>query len=122
MHQAKNNGTTIDISGAVTEIKYYEDILSNSVSLSAIIAETGETDNDNVGNRGILDGLPVRGGEPSTIHIEDHDGTSLKFKGDSKLYVNRVRNVISGTSKDVYVLDFVPRELFANEQLSLIHI
>ena len=34
------------------------------------------------------------GGEPSTIHYEDHDGTSLNFKGDSKLYVNRVRNVI----------------------------
>ena len=120
LHQAKNNGTTIDISGSVTEIKYYEDILSNSVSLSAIIAETGETDDDNIGNKGILDGLPVRGGEPSTIHLEDHDGTSLNFKGDSKLYVNRVRNVISGTSKDVYVLDFVPRELFANEQCRVV--
>jgi len=120
LHQAKNNGTTIDISGSVTEIKYYEDILSNSVSLSAIITETGETDDNNVGNKGILDGLPVRGGEPSTIHIEDHDGTSLNFKGDSKLYVNRVRNVISGTSKDVYVLDFVPRELFANEQCRVV--
>ena len=76
----KNNGTTIDISNSVTEIKYYEDILSNSVSLSAIIAETGETDDDKVGNKGILDGLPVRGGEPSTIHLEDHDGTSLNFK------------------------------------------
>ena len=120
LHQAKNNGTTIDISGSVTEIKYYEDILSNSVSLSAIIAETGETDNDNVGNRGILDGLPVRGGEPSTIHLEDHDGTSLNFKGDSKLYVNRVRNVIAGTQKDVYAIDFTSRELLANEQCRVV--
>ena len=116
LHQAKNNGATIDISNSVTEIKYYEDILSNSVSLSAIISETGETDNKDIGNKGILDGLPVRGGEPSTIFIEDHDGTPLNFKDDSKLYVNRVRNVISGTSKDVYVLDFTTRELFANEQ------
>ncbi len=100
LHQAKNASkdsvdTSIDISTAVTEIKYYEDVLSNSVSLTAVIAETGGTDNKDIGNKGILDGLPVRGGEPCDIFIEDHDGTPLKFMNESKLYVNRVRNVIS---------------------------
>tara|TARA_Y100001963_G_C6748618_1_gene432913 strand:- start:72 stop:1475 length:1404 start_codon:yes stop_codon:yes gene_type:complete len=121
LHQAKNADkdsvdTSIDISDIVSEIRYYEDVLSNSVSLTAVIAETGGSDDKKIGNVGILDGLPVRGGEPCDIFIEDHDGTPLNFKEGSKLYVNRVRNVISGTSKDVYVLDFAPRELFANEQ------
>ena len=40
----------------------------------------------------------------------------LSFKNESKLYVNRVRNVIAGTQKDVYSMDFSSRELFANEQ------
>ena len=125
--QAKDGGNSIDASGVVADIKYYEDILSNTVSLSAIITESGESDNKKMGNKGILDGLPVRGGEPSTIVIEDHDGNKLEFKNDSKLYVNRVRNVIAGTQKDVYSIDFTSRELFANEQarvvrLSLIHI
>ena len=80
--QAKNKGTGIDITDAVVDIKYYENVLSNSVSLSAIITESGQTSNENVGLKGVLDGLPVRGGEPSTIVIDDHDGNPLKFTND----------------------------------------
>ena len=115
LFQAKDGGKSIDASGAVVDIKYYEDILSNSVSLSAIITESGESDSD-VGNVGILDGLPIRGGEPSNIVIVDHDGNKLEFNGDNKLYVNRVRNVIAGTQKDAYSIDFTSREMLANEQ------
>ena len=118
--QAEDGGTSIDASGVVVDIKYYEDILSNSVSLSAIITESGESDNEKMGNKGILNGLPVRGGEPATIVIEDKDGHKLSFKNDSKLYVNRIRNVIPGTQKDVYSLDFSSRELFANEQCRVV--
>ena len=118
--QAKDGGNMVDASGAVVDIKYYEDVLSNSVSLSAIISESGESDNKKMGNKGILNGLPVRGGEPSTIIIEDYDGNVLSFKDDSKLYVNRVRNVIPGTQKDVYSIDFTSRELFANEQCRVV--
>ena len=117
LFQAKQGGGEgIDASDGVVDIKYYEDVLSNSVSLTAIITESGESDKKSFGNVGILDGLPIRGGEPSHIVIEDHDGHKLKFKGDNKLYVNRVRNVIAGTQKDVYAIDFTSRELFANEQ------
>ena len=119
LFQAKDGGKSIDASGAVVDIKYYEDILSNSVSLSAIITETGESDSD-VGNVGMLDGLPIRGGEPSNIVIVDHDGNKLEFNGDNKLYVNRVRNVISGTQKDVYSIDFTSREMLANEQCRVV--
>ena len=118
--QAKDGGNMIDASGVVVDIKYYEDVLSNSVSLSAIITESGESDNKKMGNKGMLDGLPIRGGEPATIVIEDHDGNMLSFKDDSKLYVNRVRNVIPGTQKDVYSIDFTSRELFANEQCRVV--
>ena len=117
LFQAKQEGGEgIDASDGVVDIKYYEDVLSNSVSLTAIITESGESDKKSFGNVGILDGLPIRGGEPSHIVIEDHDGHKLKFKEDKKLYVNRVRNVLAGTQKDVYAIDFTSRELFANEQ------
>ena len=56
--QAKDGGNSIDASGVVTDIKYYEDVLSNAVSLSAIITESGESDNKKMGNKGMLDGLP----------------------------------------------------------------
>ena len=118
--QAKDGGKEADAAGVVVDIKYYEDVLSNSVSLTAIIAESGESNNEEIGNKGILDGLPIRGGEPSTIIFEDHDGNKLEFKDDDKLYVNRIRNVIPGTQKDVYALDFTSRELFANEQCRVV--
>ena len=115
-----NGGKSIDASPGVVDIKYYEDILSNTVSLSAIITESGESDKKSFGNKGMLDGLPIRGGNPSHIVIEDNDGHTLRFKNDNKLYVNRVRNVIAGTQKDVYSLDFASRELFANEQCRVV--
>ena len=118
--QAKDGGNMVDASGVIVDIKYYEDVLSNSVSLSAIITESGESRNEKMGNKGMLDGLPIRGGEPCTIVLEDHDGNKLSFKNDSKLYVNRIKNVIAGTQKDVYGLDFSSRELFANEQCRVV--
>ena len=118
--QAKDGGNSIDASGVVVDIKYYEDVLSNTVSLNAVVTESGESENKKMGNKGMLDGLPIRGGEPSTIVIEDYDGNKLSFKDESKLYVNRVINVSPGTQKDVYTLNFSSRELFANEQCRVV--
>jgi hypothetical protein len=115
-----NGGTSIDASGGVVDLRYYEDILSNTVSLTATITEVGGSNEKSFGNKGMIDGLPIRGGNPSTIIIEDEEGHVLKFKDDKKLYVNRVRNVIAGTQKDVYNLDFSSRELFANEQCRVV--
>ena len=120
LSQAKDEGKSIDIADILSDVKYYEDVLSNSISLTVIIAETGGSDVNSMGNTGILDGLPVRGGEPCNIVIEDHEGNVLKFKDENKLYVNRVRNVIAGTQKDVYAIDFTSRELLANEQCRVV--
>ena len=44
LFQAKQEGGEgIDASDGVVDVKYYEDVLSNSVSLTAIITETGES-------------------------------------------------------------------------------
>ena len=120
IYQAKDGGGFVDASGAVTDIKYYEDILSNSISLNVIITESGESDSKTLGNKGMLDGLPIRGGNRGEIVIEDHDGNKLSFTGDKALYANRIRNVIPGTQKDVYALDFSSREFLANEQCRVV--
>ena len=50
--QAKEGGggKSIDASEAIVDIKYYEDVLSNSVSMTATVVESGETDKKDVGN------------------------------------------------------------------------
>jgi hypothetical protein len=117
--EAKQGGKFVDAAAAIVDIKYYENILSNTISLNVIVTETGES-NSSIGNKGMLDALPIRGGNKAHIIIEDHEGEKLEFKGDNGLYVNRIRNVVPGTQKDVYSLDFATREFFANEQCRVV--
>jgi hypothetical protein len=117
--QSADGSKSVDISPGIVELNYYENILSNSVSMSTTVIDTGFTDSP-VGNNGIVDGLPIRGGERAYILLEDKQPTpnKLEFKtqNDNSLYVNRVRDIDPGTQQDLYSIDFVPREHFANEQ------
>ena len=117
-----------DLSLGCVELSYYEDILSNSVSASAVIVESGLSDsnigfgknNTNPGYAGILDNLPVVGGEQVNLIFEDNQiqPTTLKFQAslNNELYVNRVRQINPGTQKSVYSLDLCTREFISNEQ------
>ena len=56
---------------------------------------------------GIIDTLPIRGGEQVFLVVEDNQKTpnKLSFKTDTSFYVNRVRDIDPGTQKDVYSID-----------------
>ena len=117
-----SSDVSVDMLGACVELKYYESVLSNTISASAIIVETGFTDTTNEDGdpiMGIIDTLPVRGGEPVLLEFADAqpEPNKLSFKtNDTALYVNRLRNLDPGTQKDVYVIDLCTREFLANEQ------
>ena len=106
----------LDLSGGVVEFRYYESVLSNSITATAVVVDSGyEGDGGSVkAAKGVLDSLPIRGGERTDIAVEDNLGNKLKFKDG--LYVNRVRDADPGTQKDVFFLDFASAEFFANEQ------
>ena len=102
----------VDLSAGVVDFRYYENVLANNVTASATVVETGyqeDSGGDAAGKQSTVDGLPIRGGERTDITIEDAYGNELTL--EEGLYVNRLRDVDPGTSKDVYFLD-----------LSLIHI
>ena len=111
----------VDLSAGVTEFNYYESVLSNHITATATIVETGNiTDSNARSTQSIassLDSLPIRGGERANIVIDDAhaDEHKINFGGEQSLYVNRVRNAIPGTQKDVYFLDFASKEYFSNE-------
>ena len=115
----KGNGS-VDISGAAVDIRYYESVLSNSVSLTTTVIETGLslTESEETINKGLLDTLPIRGGEQVLIEIEDaqEEKNKLIFKDESSFYVNRVRDINPGTQQDLYYMDLCTREFIANEQ------
>ena len=87
---------------ALVDLRYYENVLSPSVTFSVGIKET-----DN-----LLDSLPIKGGEKCDIILEDSQNGKLNLS----LYVNRVRNVIKGPLESNYFLDLTSEESFANDQ------
>ena len=107
----------IDMSGGVVDFYYYESVLSNHVTTTLTMMETGfETDSKGKpkASQGLIDSLPIRGGERVDFTIEDNYGNELKV--DEGLYVNRLRDVDAGTSQDLFFIDLASREYFANEQ------
>ena len=111
----------VDLSAGVVDFYYYESVLSNTVTATATIMESG-FQLDEKGKAGTkqstVDGLPIRGGERTDIGMEDTYGNQLIF--DEGLYVNRIRDVDPGTQQDIYHLDLASREYFANEQTRVV--
>jgi len=102
---------SMDIRAGITELSYFEDVSKNTVTMTIQVTEAGLG-----GNKGIVDNLPIRGGEKAEIVFSDAEGRERKFKGDNALYVNRVRSLTKGTQIDSYFIDFCSREFLANEQ------
>ena len=111
----------VDLSGGIVDFRYYEDVLSNNITATATCVETGYQQDDKGGaapQQSTVDGLPIRGGERTDIILEDVYENKLNL--EEGLYVNRLRDVDAGTSKDLYYIDFASKEFFANEQTRVI--
>ena len=103
---------SIDISPSVVEFRYFESVLSNTVTATAAIIDTGVQEGSKIGEGSIIDALPIRGGERVDITVVDNYGEEVGLT----LFVNRVRNAKPGTSQELFFIDFSSREYFANEQ------
>ena len=102
---ASIGGKTVDLSAGITDFRIYESVLSNTVTATATVVETGT----NV--EGSIDGLPIRGGENLRFKIRDAQDNII----DETLMVNRLRNAIPESTRDFYILDFASPEYFDND-------
>ena len=57
----KGNGK-VSLDAGIVELKYFESVLSNTISASVTIADAGLND-----GKGAIDTLPIRGGEESIV-------------------------------------------------------
>ena len=107
-------GGSPDFSPVAQIISYYEDVTKPSIKVQVTIEETGLTDN---GPLGVLDSLPIRGGEEVILEIEDNQSkpNKLSFKKGKSLYVNTVSGVDPGTQKEIYSMEFRPKEFLSND-------
>lgn len=133
---ANVNGKEItkDVTGAISEIYYYESILDNTISATMMLVDSGyelspgsrKTESDSLktldglrSTSGIINELQITGGERVDFEIQDENLFSGKQKirmaGRTQMYINRVRDLTNSGLKDVYALDLVPPEYITNE-------
>jgi len=106
-----HKGKKVDASAALVEYRYYENILSNTITSTATIIETGIP-------RGILDGVPIRGGELVDIIVTDPRGNKLDLT--TTLHVDSVRDINPGAVQDLYNIDFVSKEQILNDNTRVV--
>ena len=115
--QNPKSGQGADLTGGIIEFSYYESILSNHVTANLIVGDTGNTVGEGKNKKDLLNGLPVRGGEPVRVRLLDQDNNELRFVGaEGAFYVNRVKDAIQENQKSIVSLDLCTKEFIANEQ------
>ena len=110
---SNTGGGSIELSAGVIDFRYYESVLSNSVTATAQIIETGNS-SLNKGNT-----------RWSSLFVVVRELTSLSVTTKENnitypLYVNRARDAVPGTQQDVYVVDFASKEYFGNTQTRVV--
>jgi len=106
---------SIDISGGLATLMYFESVLENCVHASLVIADTGYGD-AKLNNLGILAGLPLRGGEKVFLKFTDSYGNQIAFDNNTKpLYVDKIRDKYTDGTKTIFTLDLITREFLYNE-------
>tara|TARA_Y100000004_G_scaffold153349_1_gene176986 strand:- start:4430 stop:5779 length:1350 start_codon:yes stop_codon:yes gene_type:complete len=112
------SGKAFDMRAGVVELNYYESVLSNTITASLIIVDTGYSAGGTRQAAGgtrksLVDGLPIRGGE--RVDLEFTDAGNPQNKISLPLYVNRLKATDSKTQRDVFILDLVTKEYLSNE-------
>ena len=110
----------LDVTGAVADFFFYESVLSNTITATVMIVDTGSGTENNKTTKSstIINQLGLSGGERVDFEIEDNNPVT-KGRGIIKLtmYINRIRDGIGGALKNAYALDLVSPEYISNERV-----
>ena len=102
-----NKSGQVDLTGGITELRYYESILEPSVRVTVQYTDTGSSYEDKT----VLEGLPIVGTEKCNIKMKDNAENEIEVD----MYVDKV-NPISETAKNtVVMLGLVSKEHIQNQ-------
>jgi len=116
-----SGGDPIALNKGVSELHYYENILSESIRVSAIVVDTGragEADDGTGASIGFAEALKIGNGEKIYLQLEDGFDTPNKLSfitGENSLRLNQTEKISEHTQKSVYALDIVSKEFLKNE-------
>lgn len=122
---------TIDITGALSQFYFYESILSNNVTATLEVIDSGFQRNADgsivISPGGMNNGnIPLRGGERIDFEIVDNNfynsrsserGGGPKYRTlemEDGMYVSRIRDLSTSTMTNYFALDLVSKEAIGN--------
>lgn len=94
----------IDLTNAITESDYYEDLFSPSVMMTIDITASFP----------VLEKLPIVGGEAVLFDVETGSGQFIRDK-EFAMYVHRISNINSSASQESFRLHLCSMEYLTNE-------
>ena len=122
----KSADVGVSILGGTVRLQYWESILQDSVRASVIFTDTGNTlprkktrfGSSKSGKVGVVEGLPVEGGEKTFLKFTDNQGNTLDFSTDSNLFINKITSIPTDgeTTNKAYELDLASKEYIDNEE------
>ena len=102
-----NKSGQVDLTGGITELRYYESILEPTVRVTVQYTDTGSSYEDKT----VLEGLPIVGTEKCNIKMKDNSDNEIEVD----MYVDKV-NPLSETAKNtVVMLGLVSKEHIQNQ-------
>lgn len=121
IQESKDNGKTVDIREGIASFSYYENILSNFITATvSVIESTTRTGSDRSGQtEGLLNYLPVRGGEEVRMVAKDSFGNLIDFS-KHELYVNTVSVPNADATLSSIEFGLVSKEYFSNEKTRVV--
>lgn len=115
IQSAEDGGKVVDVREGIGAFSYYENVISNFVTSSVSVVESGTRDKSGKVTEGILNYLPVRGGEEVRVVAVDSFKNELKYD-TNELYVNTVQVPSESGQSALINFGLVSKEFFSNEK------
>jgi hypothetical protein len=106
--KSNQGGKSIDVSTGLVRLEFYESILQECIAVNLIFMDTG---NSIDGSMGVIEGLPVVGGEEVELVMNDNYDQEISIK----LNVNKFSSTTQDNLRNVVAMELVTKEFFLNE-------
>lgn len=99
-----------DISTIISDLYYYESILSPNIKVDLIYGETGKTVESDGSLKNLIEGMPLVGTENTLLRITDPNEVEIKIN----LYIDNINPLKQDTQKSLVALKLVSKEAILN--------
>ncbi len=107
----ENEGTAVDVSGGIMELRYWESILQDSPKATVIFADSGSS----INKKSVIEGLPLHGSEPTLIVMTDNYDNEISIE----MLCSKASTLSKDTTKSVVHLTLDSEEHYYNGQTSI---